>query len=172
MVTWPRSPGPRTTARPTRASAGSENIDGFLLVVAPDVVRDIRFDEGLSDFHGYDLDYCLQVREAGRKVMTADFRAIHHRPLEMITDREAWVRAHMAVAEKWDGRMHGIGTGPGSWEARARRAEAEADAARTIAYSNRLEGDARVAWLPPALDEARGSISWRATVPLRRGRRA
>ena len=40
------------------------------------------------EFHGYDLDFCLQVREAGRKVVTADFRAIHHRPLEMLPDLE------------------------------------------------------------------------------------
>ena len=66
----------------------------------------------LSEFHGYDLDFCLQVREAGRKVITADFRAIHHRPLEMLPDAEPWVEAHMRVAEKWDGRIPGIGTAP------------------------------------------------------------
>ena len=156
---------------PAYARVGEvETLDGFLLVVAPDVVRDIRFDEGLSDFHGYDLDYCLQVREAGRKVMTADFRAIHHRPLEMITEEKPGAGPH-GGAEKWDGHMHGIGTGrapgrPGRDERRPR----PTPPGRCLL--NRLEGDARVAWLRTALDEARGSISWRATVPLRRGRRA
>jgi Glycosyltransferase like family len=110
-----------------------ETLDGFLLVLSPWAVRSIRFDETLGEFHGYDLDFCLQVREAGRKVVTADFRAIHHRPLEMIPDPERWIAAHVAVAEKWDGRMPGIGTAPGSWRERALRAEAERDVARASA---------------------------------------
>ena len=89
----------------------------------------VRFDESLTRFHGYDLDYCLQVREAGRKVLTADFRAIHHRQIEMLPDPEEWIEAHISVAEKWDGRMPRIGTAPGSWRERALRAEAERDAA-------------------------------------------
>ena len=144
-----------------------ETLDGFILVLAPWVVANVRFDEELSEFHGYDLDFCLQVREGGRKVVTADFRAIHHRPLEMVPDRDEWVAAHVSVAEKWDGRMPGIGTGPGTWEQRALRAEAERDAARALAHSTRREGDARVARLERAIAEARGSLSWRITAPLR-----
>lgn len=144
-----------------------ETLDGFLLVLSPWAVRNVRFDASLSAFHGYDLDYCLQVREAARKVVTADFRAIHHRPLEMIPDQEEWVEAHVNVAEKWDGRMPGIGTGPGTWEERARRAEAERDAAKTIAYSTVLEGNAQRQQLERGLKEARESISWRITAPLR-----
>ncbi len=90
-----------------------DSLDGFLLILSPWAVRNVRFDEALSDFHGYDLDFCLQVREAGKKVLTADLRAIHHRPLEMVPDHDEWVEAHIAVAEKWDGRMPGIGAGPG-----------------------------------------------------------
>ena len=98
-----------------------ETLDGFLLVLSPWAVRTLRFDEALGEFHGYDLDFCLQVREAGRKVVTADFRAIHHRPLEMVPDPDRWIAAHVAVAEKWDGRMPGIGTARGQL-ARARAA--------------------------------------------------
>jgi len=145
-----------------------ETLDGFLLVLSPWAVREIRFDEGLGDFHGYDLDFCLQVREAGRKVVTADLRAIHHRPLQMGPDPERWVTAHVAVAEKWDGRMPGIGTGPGSWRERALRAEAERDLALAIVHWKALEETARTAAARHAIAETRGSLSWRLTAPLRR----
>jgi Glycosyltransferase like family len=143
-----------------------ETLDGFVLVLSPWVVRNVRFDESLGKFHGYDLDLCLQVRDAGRKVVTADFRAIHHRPLDMVPDPDEWVDAHVSVANKWDGRM-GIGTGAGSWKERARRAEADTDAAHVLAYMNALESDARVRELRRGLDQTTESISWRLTAPLR-----
>jgi hypothetical protein len=159
---------------PPYAQVGEvETLDGFLLVLSPWAVRTVRFDETLTQFHGYDLDYCLQVREAGRKVMTADVRAIHHRPLEMVPDQERWVAAHIEIAEKWDGRMPGIGTAPGSWRDRALRAEAERDAAWALAHQTTLELKARRARLERDIAETRGSVSWRATAPLRRlGKRA
>ena len=127
-----------------------ETLDGFVLALSPWAVRSIRFDESLSRFHGYDLDYCLQVREAGRKVVTADFRAIHHREIEMVPDPEEWIEAHISVAEKWDGRMPGIGTAPGSWRERALRAEAERDAAAAMAHTQALELEARARELSAA----------------------
>jgi Glycosyltransferase like family len=145
-----------------------ETVDGFLLALSPWAVANVRFDEDLSAFHGYDLDYCLQVREAGRRVVTADFRAIHHRPLEMLPDTEPWIQAHMAVAEKWDGRMPGIGADVGSWRERALRADAERDLASLMAHSSRLELSARIQQLQRELAEATTSASWRLTAPLRR----
>ena len=153
---------------PAYARTGEvETLDGFVLVLSPWVVRNLRFDESLGQFHGYDLDFCLQVRAAGRRVITADFRAVHHRQLEMLPDPDEWTEAHIKVAEKWDGQM-GIGTGPGSWRERALRAEADADAALVLGYMNRLETDARVRELQAALEETTSSISWRLTAPLRR----
>jgi hypothetical protein len=158
----------RWEAAPPYAQTGPvETLDGFVMVFSPWAVRSVRFDEALGTFHGYDLDYCLQVREAGRKVMTAHFRAIHHRQLEMVPDLDEWVAAHVAVAEKWDGRMPGIGGGAGSWQERALRAEAERDAALAIAHTKELELVARTSELRRAIAEVRGSISWRLTAPLR-----
>jgi Glycosyltransferase like family len=157
---------------PAYARTGEvETLDGFVLVLSPWVVRNMRFDESLGGFHGYDLDFCLQVREAGRKVVTADFRAIHHRPLEMLPDPEEWIDAHIRIAEKWAGRMPGIGYAAGTWRERALRAEAERDAARALARSTDLEIRARTAMLEHALTETRQSISWRLTAPLRLFRR-
>ncbi len=76
-------------------------------------------------------------------MLTADFRAIHHRQLEMVPDPEQWIDAHVKLADKWDGRM-GIGTGAGSWKDRALRAEADTEAALILAHMNSLESDARV----------------------------
>jgi hypothetical protein len=145
-----------------------DTVDGFVLGLSPWVVRNVRFDESLGALHGYDFDFCLQVREAGRKVVTADFKAIHHHSLELIQDLEAWIAAHMLVAEKWDGRMPHVGQAGGDWKYRARRAEAEAAAAVGQAVSNRLQGDARALELERELEIMKTSTGWRMTEPLRR----
>ena len=144
-----------------------ETIDGFLMAISPWVVRNVRFDESLGKLHGYDFDFCLQVRAAGRKVVTADFRAIHNHSLELVSEPDMWAEAHMRVAEKWDGRMPGVGTGPGDWKQRARRAEAESEASRAAAVSKQYQLQAREAELERAFQVVTESISWRLTAPLR-----
>lgn len=144
-----------------------ETVDGRLLALSPWAVRNVRFDEELSLGHGYDLDYCLRVRAAGRKVVTAPFRAVHHHPLKLVTDPDLWVEGHIRMAEKWDGRIGGAVTEGDGWRERARRAEAERDAARTVAYSNRTRVDARVLRLERELAAMTASRWWRLTAPLR-----
>ena len=155
-------------ARPGAPLGEVDSVDGFLLVLSPWAVRTVRFDESLATGHGYDLDYCLQVRAAGRKVVTADLRTIHHRALELLPDTEVWVEGHIKLAEHWDGRWPGRGGEPVDWKRRARRAEAEREAARTMAYSNALRVDAEVLALERAMAEMTDSLSWRVTAPLRR----
>jgi hypothetical protein len=53
------------------------------------------------------------------------------------------------------------------WKRRARRAEAEREAARTLAYSNASRVDARVKPLERELAAMTSSTSWRITAPLR-----
>jgi hypothetical protein len=149
-----------------------DTVDGFLMALSPWVVRNVRFDESLGHFHGYDFDFCLQVREAGRKVVTEDFRAVHNHSLDLVSELDAWVEAHMRIGKKWDGRMPGIGRGGGTWEQRARRAEAESEAARAQAVSNQLKADARERQLELSFAETTESISWRITAPLRRANQA
>jgi hypothetical protein len=73
----------------------------------------------------------------------------------------------MRIAEKWAGRMPGVGIDAGTWEQRARRGEAERDAARVIDYSNSLVLRARLREVERALEETTQSISWRITAPFR-----
>jgi hypothetical protein len=161
-------------ALPPYARTGEvDTVDGFVLVLSPWVVRNLRFDDSLGQkLHGYDFDFCLQVREAGRKVVTADFKVVHHHSLELASDLETWVQAHMRVADKWHGRMPGVGTGAGTWKRRARRAEAEAAAARAQALATELRAAVRAERDADDLREATESISWRLTAPLRRARAA
>jgi glycosyl transferase family 2 len=154
---------------PSFAATGEvETVDGFVLALSPWVVRNVRFDESLGQLHGYDFDFCLQVRAAGRKVATADFKVVHHHSLDLVSDPETWLAAHARIAEKWEGRMPGVTAPPPDWHQRARRAEAEASLARTQAVAAMLHADAKSAHLVRQVDEMTGSISWRVTAPLRR----
>jgi GT2 family glycosyltransferase len=94
----------RTPLVDIRHSAGShevEVVDGALLALAPWVVRELRFSEELAaDFHGYDLDLCLQIRAAGGRVVCNDIPYMHHmsRPW---ADDEQYMRAGRALARRW-----------------------------------------------------------------------
>jgi glycosyl transferase family 2 len=158
-----------TDDRPPYAQLGEvDTVDGFVLALSPWTVRNVRFDESLGNLHGYDFDFCLQVREAGRKVVTADLRVAHHHSLELVSDPQTWVAAHIRVSEKWDGRMPSVGVAGGDWRERARRAEAEASLARTQAVAAMHQADARKAHLERQVEEMTESIGWRITEPLRR----
>ncbi len=147
---------------PSYSTTGEvDAIDGFVIVMSPWAVRELRFDESLGLLHGYDLDICLQARAAGKKVVTTDFRAIHHHPLDLIGDQEAWVSAHMQIAEKWEERLRG--NAEPEWKSRARRAEAELEAMRVQLrlaehYITRLSED---------YNQLHRSKSWRWSAPLR-----
>jgi Glycosyltransferase like family len=148
-------------------------VDGFLMVLSPWAVHNLRFDESLALGHGYDLDYCLQARAAGRKVVTADLGLVMHRELELFEDDVVWTEAHIDLAEKWQGRMPGDEPGhedptEEEWKRRARRAEAEREAAQAIAYSNGLGADAVIGPLERELARTTETVSWRITEPLRR----
>jgi hypothetical protein len=156
-------------ALPPYARTGEvDTVDGFVLCLSPWVVRNLRFDESLGALHGYDFDFCLTVREAGKKVVTEDLKVIHHHSLDLVSNPDTWIDAHIAVTEKWEGRMPGIGQGGGDWKARALRAEAEAAVSRAQAVSAQMKAEAVAAQLRRDFDETVESISWRITAPLRK----
>jgi hypothetical protein len=139
-----------------------ETLDGFIMVLSPWAVRNLRFDESLGQLYGHDFDFCRQVRAAGRKVVTADIKVAHHHSLDLVTDNEPWVAAHIRIAEKWDTDSDS------DWKERARRAEAEAAGARLLVVSKELQRDALSDDYADRLAAVTGSLSWRITAPLRR----
>lgn len=145
-----------------------DTVDGFVMGLSPWTVRNIRFDESLGQLHGYDFDYCLQVREAGKRVVTADFRVIHNHSLELANDPKGWIDAHIRIAEKWEERMPEVGKAGGDWKYRARRAEAERGAARAGAISTQLQMEAKARRHERELKQHTDSIGWRITAPLRK----
>jgi hypothetical protein len=155
-----------TWARTGTPPAEVDTLAGFLLVLSPWAIRELRFDEGLHLGVGFDLDLCRQARAAGRRVVTADIGVIHHGSLDLIEDHDLWIEAHIDVAQKWNGR--GARLSDDEWRARARRAEAERDAARAESYSATVLLDARVLQLQRELDAMTNTLSWRLTAPLRR----
>ena len=153
---------------PAYARTGrADSIDGFVMALTPWAMRNLRFDESLGQLHGYDFDICLQAREAGKKVAIENMRVVHHHSLELISDVEAWIDAHMRVAEKWHDRMPDVGYAGGSWRQRARRAEAEASAARMTAAASDILYHARLNVLAEELRRTKESKSWKLTKPLR-----
>jgi hypothetical protein len=164
---------PERAAPPAYARTGEvDTLDGFIMVLAPWSVRNLRFDESLGRFHGYDLDFCLQVRAGGRKVVTADLKVIHHHSLQLLADPENWIEANVRLTEKWEERFPQIGAEVGhrsnDWKTRARRAESAASAAHTQRISSQMEADARARELQREIATMSESTSWRVTAPMRR----
>jgi hypothetical protein len=154
----------RTGAPPAEV----DTVAGFLLVLSPWAARSLRFDEGLSTGEGFDLDFCLRARQAGRRIVTADLGVVHHRSLELVEDKDGWIEAHIQLAEKWDGRLPGAPPRPEDWKQRARRAEAERDAAQTEVFSSYSRREARLTPLERQLSAMTDTPGWRLTAPLRR----
>jgi len=153
---------------PPYAQTGEvDSIDGFVMVLSPWAVRELRFDESLGRLHGYDFDLCCQARAAGKKVVTSDFAAIHHHSLDLINDPDAWIEAYIRLAEKWDGKVLELGGNGGDWRARALRAEAEAACFKGIAHANELKVQAT----QRLLERVEHSASWKLTRPLRAAKR-
>ncbi len=157
-VSWrePSTPGYATTGE-------VDAVDGFVMALSPWAVRELRFDESLGTRHGYDIDLCLQARAAGKKVVTADLKVVHHHSLELVADPERWVESHIALAEKWDGMLEEASDSDADWQARARRAEAEASVSRLMRGAAELQRDAARA----QLDRVQRTASWKVTGPLR-----
>jgi GT2 family glycosyltransferase len=164
------------TKMPDFARTGEvDTIDGFVIGLSPWAVRNLRFDESLgSRLHGYDFDFCLTTRAAGKKVVTANLRVVHHHSLALLGNPEEWIEAHKRVAEKWEGQFPDEGASGLSWKERARHSEAEVGAVRLQMRALEHISDARglqdrnyIRELEGEIADMRASSSWRLTAPAR-----
>ncbi len=155
---------------PSFAGTGEvDSIDGFVIAFSPWAIENLRFDETIGGkLHGYDFDISMQVKEAGKKIVTEDLRVIHHHSLELISEMEGWVDTHMQLSRKWQHLLPDDGGGEPDWEERARRAEAELSATRLMAGAGEIIWEARTQELEKELSEVKNSTSWKITRPLRR----
>jgi hypothetical protein len=97
----------------TRLSTGPrevDGVDGAVLIVAPWVVRGLRFGEALAGaFHGYDVDIAMRVRAHGGKVICEDVACRHH--AEVKDDYAAQRAAGVSLARMWDPELR-----PREWD--------------------------------------------------------
>ncbi|MFA9400907.1 MAG: glycosyltransferase, partial [Acidobacteriota bacterium] len=151
------------TETPSYANIGEvDMIDGFVMAFSPWAIQNLRFDEMTGGaLHGYDFDICQQARDVGKKVVTADLKVIHHHSIELISELDTWVQAHIKFAKKWE-HLLPAPEGETAWEDRARRAEAEASAARTMAGAGHLINET----LEREINELKASKSWKLTKPM------
>jgi hypothetical protein len=156
-------------ASPAPPPAEVDVVVNVVMVLSPWVVQNVRFDEQLVLEPGIDVDFCRTVKAAGRKVVVADLRAVFHTTLELVSERtrELWIQSHMQIGRKWDPRLTGVEPADVDWKARARRAEAEREAAHALSYARGLMTDARLVELGRQLDAIKDTTSWRLTEPLR-----
>ncbi|MEO9023694.1 MAG: glycosyltransferase [Solirubrobacteraceae bacterium] len=145
-----------------------DTLYGVLMAFSPWAVRNLRCDESIGMLHGYDFDLCRQARAAGRKLVAADLPVAHHHSLDLVTQIEIWVGAHMRAAEAWDEDGPGRDAPDDAWRERARQAEASAAAARLLAASKLLQADASASSYARELEFVRNTRSWRMTESLRR----
>jgi GT2 family glycosyltransferase len=105
--------GPEHMEEEIRISTGPrevDGVDGALLILAPWVVRSIRFGEALAErFHGYDVDLGARVRARGGRVICEDIVCRHHATTKH--DYEAQESAGVALAKMWDPALR-----PREWE--------------------------------------------------------
>ena len=150
----------RASCRPTRAPARSTRSTASCSALSPWAVRNVRFDESLGQLHGYDFDFCLQVRAAGRKVVTADFQVVHHHSLELVSDPETWIAgAHAGRGEvgRPDARASASAAATGSSARGAPRPRRRPRARRSSRRSCRREARERAARARARGDRPRAS---------------
>lgn len=75
-------------------------VDGFLMILSPAAFGELDFDEAISGFHGYDGDYCAQVRHADLAVTVAALDVAHHSK-GGYGDLRAFRAANERWSEKW-----------------------------------------------------------------------
>ena len=156
----------RRRSRPTRRLGEVDSIDGFVIALSPWAMREpaLRRVAGASSTATTSTSACRPGRPARRSSPPTSGSSTTTR-CELIERRRGLDRRPHEVAEKWDGQLPDDGSRDGDWKRRARRAEAEAAAARLM--GRRSRSCSRVAQLEASSTRSQNSLSWRLTAPLR-----
>jgi GT2 family glycosyltransferase len=78
-----------------------EAIDGLLLILSPFAARTARFDERFAPvFHGYDVDFCFEVRARGGRCVVGPIAATHYGTAAPFPNPD-WIRADLLWQRKW-----------------------------------------------------------------------
>ena len=80
-----------------------EAVDGCFMALSPWAVRNLRFDDRYGGFHAYDVDFCLEARAAGKRVLV-DSLPLHHHTRGGLGDEEAFWQADAVLRAKWRAR--------------------------------------------------------------------
>jgi GT2 family glycosyltransferase len=83
-------------------------VDGSIMLLSRWAMRSVRFDTQYLGFHGYDVDYCRQVRDLGRQVGVVELATHHHTTLgwkspEVLT---SWAEADRHYRRRWATVLH------------------------------------------------------------------
>lgn len=78
-------------------------VDGSIMALSSHVAEVYRFDDRYDGFHGYDVDFCSQVRQDGIRVRVVDAPTHHHTTLGFKSSaiHASWLRAYNTYRAKW-----------------------------------------------------------------------
>lgn len=77
-------------------------LEGSLLAFSPWAMDNLRFDESISGFHGYD-EIAMQAVDKGKRVVVVDIDTHHHTTLgfDSLDSHAEWHRADEYFRRKW-----------------------------------------------------------------------
>lgn len=77
-------------------------VEGSIMAFSPWAISNLRFDEELTGFHGYD-EICMAAKRAGKRVVVANVDTHHHTRLGFETpeDQDKWFRGNEAFIRKY-----------------------------------------------------------------------
>jgi hypothetical protein len=85
-------------------SGFADLLEGSLLAITERGLGRIYFDTQYPGFHGYDVDICAQVAEAGLSVVVADIDTHHHTQMGFKSgeSHRDWLKADEIFRRKWE----------------------------------------------------------------------
>jgi SAM-dependent methyltransferase len=90
----------------TKGAHEVDAVDGFLLVLSPWAIRNLRFDPAFDAvFHSYDLDLCFQARARGKKVVVEQIDVVHRRRPRVIDESLKNAATIWRRKWSWDGSV-------------------------------------------------------------------